>query len=553
MGAFDLLTGVTARLASTARLDEIVDTVVHEIVHLGFRGVWIAVLNEDGSALTTLKDVVDGVESTYKAPVILDVRTPLGVGFRERRMVNVVDPGALHVLDRDDDQVPPGKLVLRRAVFDRLRGRPFASGPLLGSRGQPVGALGLSSYHGGQPIPDTMFAPGLLRVLIDHLGFAIERAVHVAQLDAKLSKAQAAMVSDARFKAIGELAAAVAHDLNNLCGVASLAVSVGSRSPSDAFDVMPRIERAVRAFGDLVSRLQRIARPSAEAQVADLGQVIDDILIMVKPILREHAIEVEVDLPAVPPVRCEPVLLHQVLLNLLLNAHDALGSASGQRRITVRVRSDEDLVQVTVADNGPGIAPAVLARLFQPLTTTKSGAHLGLGLAAARSALKTFGGQIDGRNPPGGGAEFEVTLAAASPGELEHSTPPRPVPAVADHARHARILAVDDDPDVVDIIQAYLEPLGYELSTATSAAQALAAATSQPFDLVLCDIGLPKQSGLDVCRLLRDAGYRGKLVLMTGWDTHALDAERRSGTCDTLLKKPFAGTDLIHVIDTLLA
>ena len=553
MGAFDLLTGVTARLASTARLDEIVDTVVHEIVHLGFRGVWIAVLNEDGSALTTLKDVVDGVESTYKAPVILDVRTPLGVGFRERRMVNVVDPGALHVLERDDDQVPPGKLVLRRAVFDRLRGRPFASGPLLGSRGQPVGALGLSSYHGGQPIPDTMFAPGLLRVLIDHLGFAIERAVHVAQLDAKLSKAQAAMVSDARFKAIGELAAAVAHDLNNLCGVASLAVSVGSRSPSDAFDVMPRIERAVRAFGDLVSRLQRITRPSAEARVADLGQVIDDILIMVKPILREHAIEVEVDLPAVPPVRCEPVLLHQVLLNLLLNAHDALGSASGQRRITVRVRSDEDLVQVTVADNGPGIAPAVLARLFQPLTTTKSGAHLGLGLAAARSALKTFGGQIDGRNPPGGGAEFEVTLAAASPGELEHSTPPRPVPAVADHARHARILAVDDDPDVVDIIQAYLEPLGYELSTATSAAQALAAATSQPFDLVLCDIGLPKQSGLDVCRLLRDAGYRGKLVLMTGWDTHALDAERRSGTCDTLLKKPFAGTDLIHVIDTLLA
>jgi hypothetical protein len=74
-----------------------------------------------------------------------------------------------------------------------------------------------------------MFAPGLLRVLIDHLGFAVERAVHVAQLDAKLSKAQAAMISDARFKAIGELAAGVAHDLNNLSGGASLAVSVGAR------------------------------------------------------------------------------------------------------------------------------------------------------------------------------------------------------------------------------------------------------------------------------------------------------------------------------------
>jgi two-component system NtrC family sensor kinase len=318
--------------------------------------------------------------------------------------------------------------------------------------------------------------------------------------------------------------------------------------------VIPRNERALRAFGDLVARLQRISRPSAEARAADLGQVIDDILIMVKPILREQSIDVEVELSAVPPVRCDPVLLHQVLLNLLLNAHDALcTTASGQRRITIRGRHDEDLVHVTVADNGPGIAPAVLSRLFQPLTTTKSGAHFGLGLAGARTALKTFGGQIDGRNPPGGGAEFEVTLAAAPPGELEHPTPPHPVPAVADHARHARILAVDDDPDVVCIIQAYLEPLGYELSTATTAAQAIAAATSQPFDLVLCDVGLPKQSGLDVCRQLRDAGYRGKLVLMTGWDSHALDAERRAGVCDTLLKKPFDGTDLIHEIDTLLA
>jgi signal transduction histidine kinase len=551
MGTFDLLTGVTARLASTARLDEIVDTVVHEIVELGFRGVWIAVLNEDGT-LTTVKDTVDGVESTYKAPVVLDVRTPLGLGFRERRLINVVDPSSLHVLEREDEQVPAGKLMLRRPVFDRLRGRPFATGPLLGSRGQPVGALGLSSYLGGQAIPDAMLGPGLLRVLIDHLGFAIERAVHVAQLDAKLSKAQAAIVSDARFKAIGELAATVAHDLNNLLGIASLAVSVGLRSPQDALDVMPRIERAVRAFGELVTRLQRISRPSVEAQAADLRQVIDDILVMVTPILREQSIAVDVDLPAVPPVRCDAVLLHQVLLNLLLNARDALGAATVERRITFRVRDDEDLVRVTVADNGPGIAPAVLARLFQPLNTTKTGAHLGLGLAAARAALKTFGGEIDGRNPPGGGAEFEVTLAAAAPGALGTPTPPRPVPAVADHARNARILAVDDDPDVVYIIQVYLEPLGYQLSTATSAAQAIAAATSQPFDLVLCDIGLPKQSGLDVCRLLREAGYRGKLVLMTGWDTHALDADRRSADY-TLLKKPFAGTDLIDMIDTLLA
>jgi signal transduction histidine kinase len=554
MGALSLLTGATARLASAARFDEIVDTVVQEIVKLGFGGVWLAVLDDQTGALSTLKDLVDGVETTYKAPVVIDVRTPLGLGFLERRMVNVTDPGSLVVVDSEDDQVPPGKLMLRRPVYDRLRGRPFAIGPLLGSRGQSVGALGLSWYLGGQTIPDGLFAQGLLRELIDHLGIAIERAAHVAQLDAKLTRAEAARVGDARLKAIGELAAAVAHDLNNLCGIALLAVGVGLRSPADAFDVLPRIERANRAIGDLVARLQRIARPSIEVEAADLKQIVDDILVMVKPILREQSIEVEVELPALPPVRCEAVLVHQVLLNLLLNAHDALSvTETPQRRIAIRAEHDDDVVRLVVADNGPGIAPEMFGRLFQPFNTTKTGGHLGLGLAAARTSLSSFGGQIEGRNAPIGGAEFEITLLAASPGVIESGTPPRPLPAVADRPRHARILAVDDDPDVVYIIRAFLEPLGYELATATDPIQAIAAAKSEAFDLVLCDIGLPRQSGVDVCRLLRETGYQGKLVLMTGWDTHALTADQRAPAWDTLLKKPFVCTDLVNVIDTLLA
>lgn len=553
MGPLGLLTGVTARLASAARFDEIVDTVVREIVKLGFGAVWLAVLDDETGSLSTLKDVVDGVDTSYKTPVAIHPRTPLGVGFAERRMVNISDPSALIVLDAEDQPVPDGKLALWRPIYDRLRGRPFASGPLLGSRGQPVGALGLSSYLGGQAIPDGLFGQGLLRELIDHLGIAIERAVHVAQLDAKLTRAQAAMIGDARLKAIGEVAAAVAHDLNNLCGIALLAVGVGMRSPADAFEVLPRIERANRAIGDLVARLQRMARPSIEVQAADLKQIVDDILIMVKPILREHAIEVDVELAPVPPVSCEAVLVHQVLLNLLLNAHDALASsARTDRRIAIRVSHDEDVVRLVVADNGPGIAPEMFARLFQPFNTTKTGGHLGLGLAAARTSLHSFGGQIEGRNPPAGGAEFEITLVAAAPGASAPAAPARASPPAADRSRRGRILAVDDDPDVVDIIRAFLEPLGYELATATDASKALAAAKAQAFDLVLCDMGLPKQSGLDVCRLLRDAGYQGKLVLMTGWDTQALSADPRAPVYDTLLKKPFVSNDLIHVIDSLL-
>jgi len=147
---------------------------------------------------------------------------------------------------------------------------------------------------------------------------------------------------------------------------------------------------------------------------------------------------------------------------------------------------------------------------------------------------------------------FEVTLVTAPPGTPDVRRKDPPCSPVSSGARHARIFAVDDDPDVVDIIRVYLEPEGYVVATATGSDQAIAMATSQPFDLVLCDIGMPMQNGIDVCRALRNAGYRGKLVLMTGWENYGLSGEQRAVECDALLKKPFLGTELIQVLDSLL-
>jgi signal transduction histidine kinase len=554
MGSFELLAGLTARLASAARLDEIVDTVMSEIVALGFGAVWLAVLDEKTGMLSTLKEMIDGVDTTEDMPQIAidDVRHPVATGFRERRMINLPDPDALHILERDDDEPPPGEFALPRAVYDRLRGHPFACGPLLGARGQPVGALGLSSYRGRAPIPDEMLTQGPLRTFMVHLGIALERAIHVEQLNASLIKAQTAIIDDARVKAVGELAAAVAHDLNNLSGVALLAASVGKRSPADAFDMLPRIERANLAIRDLVARLQRFARPPSSEPEANLQQIVEDILIMVKPMLREQSIEVDVKLPPVPAVRCDPVLVHQVVLNLVINAADALADVpSDRRQIRLSLHAERGTVRLTVADSGPGIAADVLPRLFQPFVTTKRDAHLGIGLAAARASLQHFAGEIEARNAPAGGAVFSVVLVAAPARVLEE---PRPAPpaAITDPVQRARIFAIDDDVDVVEIIRVNLELAGYVVATATGSAQALAMASSHAFDLVLCDIGMPRQNGIDMCRSLRDGGYRGKLVLMTGWDHYGLSDEQRAVACDALLKKPFVGGELIAMIESLL-
>jgi len=557
MEAFDLLAELTARLATAARLDEVVDAALYEIVQLGFGAVWLAVLDPQTGTLTTLKRVIDGVDVTHDASRAgeLDMREPVGRGFRERRMINVPDPAALGILERAGAPVPLDPVAAPRAAYDRRRDHPFACGPLLGSRGEPVGALGLSSYLGNQPIPDALLSHGLVRAFIDHLGIALERALHVAGLDESLRKAQTVVANDARVKAVGELAAGVAHDLNNLSGIALLAIGVGQRSAADAVSVLPRIERANRAIGDLVARLQRVARPpSAEPEVAKLHEIVEDILIMMRPILRERLIDVDVEIAAVPPVRCDAVLIHRVVLNLLLNAQDALAEMPpDRRRLQLRVRQDHDTVRLVVADSGRGIAPAILPRLFQPFATTKGAGHLGLGLAAAHASLQQFGAQIEAHNAQGSGAVFEVTLVAAPPIAQVSSPLPRPAAAASEPRRRDKILAVDDDPDVVYIIRAYLEPLGYEVSTATGPAQALAQVSAHGFDLVLCDIGMPGQSGLEMPREMRQRGYRGKLVLMTGWDSHALSTDPRIAEADTLLKKPFLGTELIDAIGSLLA
>jgi CheY-like chemotaxis protein len=237
------------------------------------------------------------------------------------------------------------------------------------------------------------------------------------------------------------------------------------------------------------------------------------------------------------------------LLNLVINARDALREATVDRRqINIHARDDAGWVRLVVTDNGPGIAPEALAHLFQRFTT-KGNAHHGLGLASAHASLQQFGGRIEGRNAPTGGAEFEVTLLAAPPSAPESPVSPRPPLRGARRTRPARILAVDDEPDILDIIRQHLDPLGHAVVLMTDPVQAIAEARSQAFDLVLCDVGLPKHSGLDVARWLREAGYRGKLVLMTGWDTEVL---RTDGQEDMLLKKPFQGPDLLQVIDTLL-
>jgi DNA-binding response OmpR family regulator len=118
--------------------------------------------------------------------------------------------------------------------------------------------------------------------------------------------------------------------------------------------------------------------------------------------------------------------------------------------------------------------------------------------------------------------------------------------------RAVNILAVDDDTDLLEVICIYLEPTGHEVVTSTSAAHALALAAKTHFDLVLFDLGMRGGNGLDASDALRRAGYRGKIVLMTGWDIELLSSDARMRACDRILPKPFVADTFVRLIDELL-
>jgi signal transduction histidine kinase len=551
--SFSLLANITTRLASMSNLDEISAVVAHEIAALGFGAVWVAVLDEPTGHLISVRELIDGRDTSQEMPriSILDMRQPIGQAFREGRMINVKRPDSLLIIEDQPDGIPAGAMALPRVVFEHLRGHPFACGPLLGSRGQPVGALGLSSYRGRDPLPDDIFDQGLLPAFMSHLGIAMERALHVKRLElmnADLIRAQDMLMKESRMRAVGELAAAVAHELNNLSAIALMSLGSIQDNGPQAPQALFRAERANQAIGELSRRLQRVARTGGDATGAtDLRQVVEDVVVLIRPTCKEDSISVElVDDGRPALVRGDQTMVRQAVMNLVLNAREAMKEiAIERRRVEIRLGGG-DTVTLEVGDHGAGIPGDLMSQIFFPFVSSKEG-HAGLGLATVRASMKHFGGEATAANNADGGATFRLTFAAAATaGAVAGEKKPSAV-------RKLSVLVVDDEPDFLSGMRDALRTEGHEVSSAADGDEAIAKVSQGDFDVVLMDLGMPRRNGLEVIRALRGEGIRSKMVLMTGWDSETARADSRADLCDTVLQKPFKIPELRQVLTSLFA
>nr|WP_281375130.1 ATP-binding protein [Aquabacterium terrae] len=358
---------------------------------------------------------------------------------------------------------------------------------------------------------------------------------------------------------MGSLLAGVAHELNNplavVMGRASLLEEMCAQMPTGGplqaeaqrvREAALRCSRIVRTFLNMARQ-----RSAARGEV-QLNDVVQGAAEMLGYVLRTHAIRVELKLaPGLPSVWGDGDQLGQVVLNLFVNAQQAMSGSDGPRELTIETghsagphRSGRHL-WLRVADTGPGVPADVAERIFMPFFTTKSeGVGTGMGLAVSQAIAREHGGELE-LEASARGASFLFWLP------LEATTPPRPPvpaqPVAAEVPEGARVLVVDDEPELADVMRSMLESAGYEVTTAESGEVAIEMLQLASFDAVVSDLRMPDTDGAALWRAVKaHAPQLAERMLFVTGDTLSLDATRLlAETGCQALEKPFSAADLV--------
>jgi PAS domain S-box-containing protein len=350
-----------------------------------------------------------------------------------------------------------------------------------------------------------------------------------------------------KLSAMGSLLAGVAHELNTpLAILLAQAALLKEKAPTD--DVKKRAERihaAAERSGRIVKSFVAMARQKPpQREPTDLHEVIRASAEITAYGRRSAGIELHLDLSPTPPViSADRDLLGQVVANLLLNAHQVLLDRAPPRAIWLATRLIPEGVEVTVADNGPGVPEALKERIFEPYFTTKPvGAGTGIGLSISRSVVDSHGGAINVGERPGGGALFRIVLP------IGEGAGPAGDEAEAEDGPGLSVLVVDDELDVGQSLAEILQDLGHRAQVLGSPQEALDLLERRRFDLVFVDLRMPGLSGVELRQRIaaRDPALAERTVIVTG-DTVAGPGavSRRAGEAEVVvLEKPFTVADV---------
>jgi PAS domain S-box-containing protein len=364
-----------------------------------------------------------------------------------------------------------------------------------------------------------------------------------AELETRLAQAQ-------RLESVGQLAGGVAHDFNNLLSVILTCVGFAQRElPADnpVREDVEEIGRAADRAAALTRQLLMFSRREVVTpQVVDVGALVRDIERLLNRTLSERvALRISIG-PDVVPVLIDPAQLEQVLVNLAVNARDAMPHGG---TLSIAVNGVRGGVRITVADDGTGMPPEVRERAFEPFFTTKeAGDGTGLGLATVHGVVVDAGGTVDIHSEIGGGTVVAIFLPATLDGAV---VPEAPVPAGERAPGTASVLVVEDQDPVRRQACRILEAHGYRVSDAPSADDALAA--WEPVDVLVTDVVMPGMSGQQLAERARERTPGLRVVFMSGHTDDVLVREGARQRDIAFVQKPFTRDALLRAVEEALA
>jgi two-component system, cell cycle sensor histidine kinase and response regulator CckA len=392
-------------------------------------------------------------------------------------------------------------------------------------------------------------------------------------LRAEMARREAAermLLQAQKLEAVGLLAGGVAHDFNNLLGIIltrSSLVQVRCGRADPLWREMEQIRASCRRAAALTRQLLAFSRgQEVERRSLDLNAIVGDLGKTLVPLVGEH-IDVTIAAgPDVPPVEADAGQIEQVLMNLVVNARDAM-PAGGRLAVETRreliaaptpVRTGElrpgVYAVLSVADTGTGMDDDTVSKIFDPFFTTKpEGRGTGLGLSTVYGVVRQAGGAIEVASAPGRGTTFRVFLPAGGAAPAERCASVEDAPLVPAPGRRV-ILLVEDEESLRQIIGEALTDAGYHVCPAECPAAALGIldARSGEVDLLLSDMVLPEMSGRVLAEAVRHRTPHVRVLLMSGYDPDR-GAEDEASDGAPVLQKPFSVEQLTHRVREVLA
>jgi signal transduction histidine kinase len=386
-----------------------------------------------------------------------------------------------------------------------------------------------------------------------------ERAARKA-VELQLQQAQ-------KMEAVGRLAGGIAHDFNNLLtailgftGLALDKVNAGNPVKFELEQVKQAADRAARFTRQLLAfSRQQVLSP----RLIDPGESIETMVPMLRQLLGED-VELSVSARANGKVRVDPGQFEQVVMNLAVNARDAMPNGGTLRLATDRVIVGETLaarlqvqpgefIRLSVEDSGLGMDDATRSRIFEPFFTTKPpGEGTGLGLSTVYGILNQSAGAIDVETAVSKGTTFRVYLPVTQ-GAIESQPAPRRAPRKVGQLK-GNVLVAEDEESVRLLVETVLTTAGFHVYTAASGvdAAALLESIDQPLDLLITDIIMPGMIGPDLARLVLQKSPQTRVLYITGYATHSAVPAGFLQEDDALLQKPFLPEQLLAKVQERL-